>query len=236
MIVRGGRGGLQGRPEIFRTLGTVGLLLAVLAGCGSPEYHYVTNSADRTYVKIPSSWRPIDEKQLNIAFDLDPALEAADLGIWHVGYDADPAPTGPAVENLIGWQATAPAAFIGVRNVPPSSRGQYSLDGLRDLFFPVSPTARQRLATGAIPAAGFTDFALITDEVLTPGSGVRGVHEVFRYRMGGGPLQIIDQTVYLNDDASKLYMFFVRCSTECYLERQQEIESVVSSFTVRESS
>lgn len=236
MIVRGGRGGRQGRLEIFRTLGTVGLLLAVLAGCGSPEYHYVSNSTDRTYVKIPSSWRPIDEKQLNAAFELDPALEAADLGIWHEGYDADPAPHGPAVEHLTGWQATAPAAFIGVRNVPPSSRGQYSLDGLRDLFFPVSPTARRQLAAGAIPAAGFTDFALITDEVLTPGSGLRGVHDVYRYRRGDGPLQIIDQTVYLNDDASKLYMFFVRCSTECYLERQQEIESVVSSFTVRESS
>jgi hypothetical protein len=45
---------------------------------------------------------------------------------------------------------------------------------------------------------------------------------------------VFDQTVYVNDDASKLYMFFVRCSTECYEQRRQEIESVVSSFTVRE--
>jgi hypothetical protein len=74
------------------------------------------------------------------------------------------------------------------------------------------------------------------DEVLTPGHGLRGVHSVFRYRMGDGSLQMIDQTAYLNDDASKLYMFFVRCSTECYEQRKQEIGNVVSSFTVRESS
>jgi hypothetical protein len=54
--------------------------------------------------------------------------------------------------------------------------------------------------------------------------------------MGDGPPQMIDQTAYLNDDASKLYMFFVRCSTECYEQRQKEIGNVVSSFTVREST
>jgi hypothetical protein len=44
----------------------------------------------------------------------------------------------------------------------------------------------------------------------------------------------MDQTLYLNDDASKLYLFFVRCSTECYQQRQKEITNVVSSFTVLE--
>jgi hypothetical protein len=63
---------------------------------------------------------------------------------------------------------------------------------------------------------------------------VRGVHTVFRYRVANGPLQVMDQTLYLNDDASKLYLFFVRCSTECYQQRQKEITNVVSSFTVLE--
>jgi hypothetical protein len=31
-------------------------------------------------------------------------------------------------------------------------------------------------------------------------------------------------------------MFFVRCSTECYEQRQKEIGNVVSSFTVRETT
>lgn len=229
-LVAAGGGAVSGRPDRSARPGC-GLLLAVLVGCGTPEFTYVTNSDDRTYVKIPSTWRPVDQRQLDDALGVDPAVDAVDLGIWHAGYDAGPAPS-PA--NLIGWQATAPAAFIGVRHIPPSRRGQYSLDVLRDQFYPVSPAARQQLA--ADPTAGLTDFALLADEVLTPGTGLRGVHAVFRYRIEGGPLQIIDETVYLNDDASTLYMFLVRCSTVCYVERQQEIESVVSSFTVRGDS
>ncbi|HVI35971.1 MAG TPA: hypothetical protein VM684_07070, partial [Gaiellales bacterium] len=133
-----------------------------------------------------------------------------------------------------GPSASAPAAFVSVQQIPESVRGQFSLDKLRDLFYPVSPSARE--AAEMDPTSGLTDFALVSDEVLTPGKGLRGVHSVFRYRMGDGPPQMIDQTAYLNDDASKLYMFFVRCSTECYQQRQQEIGNVVSSFTVRESS
>ncbi len=58
---------------------------------------------------------------------------------------------------------------------------------------------------------------------------------MYQYRIQGGPAQVFDQTLYVNDDASKLFMLYVRCSTQCYADRQQEITSVVSSFTVREN-
>jgi hypothetical protein len=213
------------------------LLLAVavatvwlVSGCGAPEYTYVTNSAEKTYVKLPSTWRQIDKKALDDAIGLDPALSDDERGLWLVGYDAAPE---PSPSHLFGPSSTEPAAFVSVQQIPESARGQFSLDKLRDLFYPVSPTARQMAEVD--PTTGLSDFALLQDEVLTPGNGLRGVHTVFRYRMGDSPLQIIDQTAYLNDDASKLYMFFVRCSTECYEKRQQEIGNVVSSFTVRES-
>ncbi len=47
-------------------------VLAVIAACGAPEYHYVTNSEDRTYLRIPASWAPLDAKELGVAFGLDP--------------------------------------------------------------------------------------------------------------------------------------------------------------------
>jgi hypothetical protein len=206
-------------------------VMTLLAGCGAPQYTYVTNSADRTYVKMPTTWRPIDKKALDDAIGLDPTLTDQERGLWLEGYDADSA---PSPLHLFGPSASAPAAFVSVQQIPESARGQFSLDKLRDLFYPVSPAARQ--AAEMDPTSGLTDFALISDNVLTPGHGLHGVHSVFRYKMGDGPLQMIDQTAYLNDDASKLYMFFVRCSTECYQQRQSEIGNVVSSFTVRESS
>jgi hypothetical protein len=205
------------------------LAVAVLTACGAPEYSYVTNSTDHTYLRVPASWAQLDDKELGLAFGLDPTLEE-NQGFWLAGYDAD---MTPSTAHLVGPHAAAPAIFVGVRDVPPPARGQISLDVLRDLFRPVSPAARQRLA--ASPASPFSGFALLADEVVTPSDGLRGVHSVYRYRIQGGPTQVFDQTIYVNDDASKVYMFFVRCSTECYEHRQQEIESVVSSFTVRET-
>jgi hypothetical protein len=206
--------------------GLVLLAAALLAGCGAPRYTYVKNSADHMYVKIPASWHSIDQKDLDNAIGLDPAEDASSRGLWLQGYDA--ADT-PSALHLLGSSAPEPAVLVSVQQVPQASRGGLSLDGLRDFFFPVSPTARQNNQNPQL-----TGFGLLADDVLTPGDGVRGVHTVFRYRLGGGPPQMMDQTGYLNDDASKVYLLLVRCSTTCYKDRHGEIENVVSSFTIRE--
>ena len=210
-------------------LGLVLTAAMVLSACTAPAYTYVTNSTDHTYLKIPNSWRPIDPKAIDQALGLDTTVKDSDRGLWLQGYDAD---VTPSPEHLFGASATAPATLIGVQDVPETARGSYSLDKLRDLFYPVSPAAQQQAATD--PTATVTDVTVMSDAVLTPGNGIRGVHTVFRYRVAGGPMQVMDQTLYLNDDASKLYLFFVRCSTDCYQQRQKEISNVVSSFTVRD--
>lgn len=204
-------------------------VLVPLAACGAPEYTYVTNSDSRTYLKVPASWRQIEPAALDGALGQDPSLSSAERGFWLAGYDADPT---PSPDHLLGSDTSAPAAFIGVRDIPEQLRGQVSLDIMRDLFRPVSSSAREQEASD--PTSSLSGFALLTDEVLTPGDGLRGVHVVYKYRIGGGPLQVFDQTVYANDDASKLYMFYVRCSDACYEQRQREITNVVSSFTVLE--
>jgi hypothetical protein len=213
----------------WRHPSVAGLVLvasALVAGCGAPAYTYVKNSAEHTYVKIPASWQPIDQKELDNAIGLDPAESAKSRGLWLEGYDA--AET-PSPLHLFGSSAPEPAVLVSVQQVPESSRGGLSLDGLRDLFFPVSPTARQNNQNPQL-----SGFGLVADDVLTPGDGIRGVHTVFRYSLGGGPPQMMDQTAYLNDDASRMYVLLVRCSTTCYKDRHDEIDGVVSSFTIRE--
>ena len=207
---------------------TVTLLVAT--GCGAPEYTYVTNSEDRTYLRIPSSWQPIDKNDLQGAIGMDPSADPEESGFWLAGYDAD---ATPSATHLLGQHAQAPAAFVGVQDIPVSMQGQISLDLMRDVFWPVSAAGRQLHAQN--PASPYTSFGMISDDVLIPGDGLRGVRSVFRYRILGGPTQVFDQTVYTNDDASKLYIFYVRCSSKCYERRQREINGVVSSFTVRES-
>jgi hypothetical protein len=211
-----------------------GLVLAaaalLVAACGAPEYTYVTNSADRTYLRVPATWQQIDERSLQDALGIDPSIDLSESGFWLEGYDADAA---PSATHLLGSHADAPVLFVGVQQVPAAARGQVSLDYMRDVFWPVSPSGQEKVAQN--PASPFSGFAIMDDEVLTPGDGLRGVHSIYRFRIMDGPAQVFDQTVYANDDASKIYIFFVRCSAECYEQRQQEIDNVVSSFTVRES-
>ncbi len=221
-----GRRSWRRRASIW---GAVLAVVALLSACAGPQYTYVTNSTDHTYLKVPVTWRPIDQKAIDDALGLDTTVQDSQRGLWLAGYDAD---NSPSPDHLFGATATAPATLIGVQDVPETARGSYSLDKLRDLFYPVSPAGQQQAA--ADPTSAVSDITVMNDAVLTPGNGVRGVHTVFRYRVAGGPPQVMDQTLYLNDDASKLYLFFVRCSTECYQQRQKEITSVVSSFTVRE--
>jgi len=200
----------------------------LLAGCGGPAYTYVTNSAERTYLKIPNSWRPIDDSALDAALGLDPTLTDEQRGLWLQAYDAD---ATPSAEHLFGLQTASPITLIAVKDVPASMRGQYSLDKLRDFFVPVSPAGQQQ---AAMTSSSRGDVTVVSDEVLTPGDGLHGVHVVYRLRYPVGSVQVFDQTAYLNDDASKIYLFFVQCSSECYQQRQKEITAVVSSFTVRE--
>jgi hypothetical protein len=205
------------------------LLAAVaVASCGPPSYTYVTNSADGTYFKVPRSWHPIDQATLQKALGGDQA--GGDESAWMVAYDAA---DSPSPSHLVDADTGRPIVYATVRRLAPQVRGQVSLDTLRDMLLPVTSAAR---ANRNPQTSVFTDFGLIDEQVLTPGSGIRGVHAVYRYRVQGGPPQTFDQTAYVNDDASKVYLLLVRCSATCYEQRRDEINDVVSSFTVREGT
>jgi hypothetical protein len=208
---------------------TAAFVLALVVGCGAPSWTYVTNSEDRTYLKVPNSWKQIDPGELATQLGVQPAKDSSE-GIWIEAYDSD---AQPSLNHIIGESAESPAILVTVQPIPEESRGQVSLDTVRDFIYPVSETARQSMQLGG-SAGGLTGFTLLGDEVLTPGDGIRGVHSVFSYRVNGGEPQIFDQTGYLNDDASKLYLALARCSVDCFQKRQSEIDGVVSSFTVRE--
>ena len=207
----------------------MGCVVVTTAACGAPQDTYVKNSSDRTYFKVPSSWRAIDEKALEqMSSGGSTAPEKSDT--WAVAYDAAEMPS-PA--HLVDSHTSEPIVYASVQQVPEAARGQVSLDTLRDLLLPVTSAAREGAAAGSTT---FTDFNLVEETVLTPQPGLRGVHEVFQYRVQKGPLQTFDKTAYVNNDASKVYVMLLRCSSECYKARRAELESVTASFTVQEGS
>src|ERR1700680_1853751 len=99
-------------PLASRTLLRVGrglaglsaLLVAVMvAGCGAPQFTYVTNSATNTYFKVPYGWHKIDNASLAKALN-----SGGGTGAWSVGYDAG---TAPSATHVFGSQISQPFAF-----------------------------------------------------------------------------------------------------------------------------
>ena len=201
----------------------VALAGVLAAGCAGPSWTYVTNSADRTYMKVPTTWHQVDGTALAGKLGIKPS------SAWFTAYDAD---ATPSADHLFGPATASPIMFVYVRDVPESARGGFSLDTLRDMINPVSPSAQQQASMMSAPGEQVTT---ISAQVLTPGHGLHGVHVVYGKRSPLGSPQVYDQTGYLNDDSSKIYLFVVQCSVDCYQQRQKEITNVVSSFTVRET-
>jgi hypothetical protein len=203
-------------------------VLGAATGCAAPDHTYVANTANKTYFKVPASWHEIDQQALQPS-PTGPSPTPAPSTEWVVAYDAARA---PSVEHLVASDTPDPIVYVSVQPVSTAEAGgQISLDNLRDLVLPVTTTARGAATTSTT----FTDFKLVSDSVLTPKSGLRGVHEIFQYKVEGGPSQTFDQTAYTNKDGSKVYLMLLRCSNACYQARHAELESVTGSFTIQES-
>jgi hypothetical protein len=203
-------------------------VLGAASGCSAPDHTYVANTANKTYFKVPASWHEIDEKVLKQTA-AGPSPTPGSDSEWVVSYDAAKA---PSVAHLVASDTPDPIVYVHVGPVPTKAGEPVSFDNLRDLVLPVTATAR---AAATNSSTTFSDFKLVSDSVLTPKSGLRGVHEVFQYRVEGGPLQTFDETAYTNKEGSKVYLMLLRCSSACYQARHAELESVTASFTIQES-
>lgn len=213
------------------------LVIAVLAGvlgastvvaCGSPDYTYVASTEYDTVFRVPADWSRIPDADLEESlFGADSAsAEVAAERSWVAGFDAA---SNPDVAHLFGGEAEDPNAHVVVRELDRSTQGSLSLDGMRDLLLPVSDTARERASTAGTAAEG---FELLTDELLEEDGGMRGVHVVYNYDLGQS-LQTFDQTVFVDQATSRVYLLLVRCSAQCYRDRSDELKAVATSFTVK---
>jgi hypothetical protein len=96
----------------------------------------------------------------------------------------------------------------------------------------VTPAAREA-AAGSLPLTG---FELVRSEVLTPSAGLHGVRVIFDYELASGLLHTFDQTALVNNEGTMLYLLIIRCSTSCYRDRADELDTIATSFTVRSDS
>jgi hypothetical protein len=214
------------------TRGLVGgfaLLLAAVTGaglltaCGSPQYTYVADSAAGTYYKVPYSWHQISQH------DLDAALQAAggsSAGVWSTAFDAG---TAPSASHFLAANVNQPFVFSEVGQVSPTVSNELSYNMLRDFMLPVTSSTRQSEAESGFP---LTDFKQLRDETITAGQGVHGVRETFQYTFPGGIADTFDEVVLTNADQTEVYFLMVHCTNSCYSANQNNINTIMTSFTV----
>ena len=212
--------------------GLAGLWLTVMvvmvAACGAPQFTYVANSASQTYFKVPNGWHRISDAALAHALGGGTST-AVPTGVWSVGYDGSAV---ASATHIFGASTSQPFALALVEPLSASASNSMSYNSLRDVFLPVTTTTRQSAAKSGFPLTG---FRLLSDSVLTPGQGVHGVRDIFDYTFPDGNTDTFDQVAFTNADNTKLYLLVLHCTARCYQRHASEIETVMSSFTVRSS-
>jgi hypothetical protein len=194
-----------------------------LSGCGAPSYNYVADDAAGTYYKVPASWHQLSEQDLNAALV---AEGASCSGIWCSGFDANSSPSG---SNFLAPDLTQPFVFAEVGTVSSTVSNELSYNMLRDFLLPVTSTSRSQDASDGFP---LTDFKSLRDQTITASQGVHGVRETFQYTFPGGVVDTFDEDVLTNADQTTVYFLMVHCTETCYSQNQNNIDTVMTSFTV----
>ena len=140
---------------------------------------------------------------------------------WQIAYTTNKKLKAAEVFNLTA--PSQPLVFARVRDLESSEINSVSYNTLRDVIVPVT-----QIIEGDDPSA--PDFQILVDQEVVQ-KGARGVQTVYSFSIDDKE-QTINQTSLMSNDRTTMYIFVVRCTTECYAKNKKKIEEIVSSFTV----
>ena len=199
-------------------------LVLGLTGCGESSKLYPASKSEGVFFSVPTNWKALSTASLNKYEKESTEPEGAArqaLVKWQIAYTTNKKLKAAEVFNLTA--PTKPLAFARVRDLESSEINSVSYNTLRDVIVPVT-----QIIEGDDPSA--PDFQILVDQEVVQ-KGARGVQTVYSFSIDGKE-QTINQTSLMSNDRTKLYIFVVRCATECYNKNKKKIEEIVSSFTV----
>jgi hypothetical protein len=199
-------------------------LVLGLTGCGESSKLYPASKSEGVFFSVPTNWKALSTASLNKYEKESTEPEGAArqaLVKWQIAYTTNKKLKAAEVFNLTA--PTKPLAFARVRDLESSEINSVSYNTLRDVIVPVT-----QIIEGDDPSA--PDFQILVDQEVVQ-KGARGVQTVYSFSIDGKE-QTINQTSLMANDRTKLYIFVVRCTTECYNKNKKKIEEIVSSFTV----
>ncbi|MEY2877171.1 MAG: hypothetical protein RLZ24_598 [Actinomycetota bacterium] len=210
------------RRPVIALLG-IALVLG-LTGCGESSKLYPASKSEGVFFSVPTNWKALSTASLNKyereSTEPEGAARQA-LVKWQIAYTTNKKLKVPEVFNLTA--PTQPLVFARVRDLESSEINSVSYNSLRDVIVPVT-----QIIAGDDPSA--PDFQILVDQEVVQ-KGARGVQTVYSFSIDDKE-QTINQTSLMSNDRTTMYIFVVRCTTECYAKNKKKIEEIVSSFTV----
>ena len=210
------------RRPVIALLG-IALVLG-LTGCGESSKLYPASKSEGVFFSVPTNWKALSTASLNKYEKESTDAEAASrqaLVKWQIAYTTNKKLKVPEVFNLTA--PSQPLVFARVRDLESSEINSVSYNSLRDVIVPVT-----QIIAGDDPSA--PDFQILVDQEVVQ-KGARGVQTVYSFSIDDKE-QTINQTSLMSNDRTTMYIFVVRCTTECYAKNKKKIEEIVSSFTV----
>ena len=210
------------RRPVIALLG-IALVLG-LTGCGESSKLYPASKSEGVFFSVPTNWKALSTASLNKYEKESTEPEGAArqaLVKWQIAYTTNKKLKVSEVFNLTA--PSKPLAFARVRDLESSEINSVSYNTLRDVIVPVTS-----IINGDDPSA--PDFQILVDQEVVQ-KGARGVQTVYSFSIDDKE-QTINQTSLMSNDRTTMYIFVVRCTTECYAKNKKKIEEIVSSFTV----
>ena len=209
---------------MFKRIVVALLALLMLSAC-TPSKQYDGSKSEGAFFAVPNGWAKISQSKLDSEEGrdaTDAALERLSLVTFQVGY-TKLAKIEPRDVFMLK-PTEEPVLYVRFRELLPEERNAISLNTLRNLIFPLTD-----VLDGTID--NDRNFEIYDDQEVVE-KGARGVNLLYSFDYEGVNTTVNQIALYSNDQ-SKIYLFVIRCATECYNKNLDEIDEIVKSITVR---
>ena len=209
---------------MFKRIVVALLALLMLSAC-TPSKQYDGSKSEGAFFAVPIGWTKISQSKLDSEEGkdaTDAALERLSLVTFQVGYTKRAKIEARDVFMLKPTEE--PVMYVRFRELLPEERNAISLNTLRNLIFPITDVLDGTINNDR-------NFEIFDDQEVVE-KGARGVNLLYSFDYEGVNTTVNQIALYSNDQ-SKIYLFVIRCSTECYNKNLDEIDEIVKSITVR---
>ena len=196
----------------------VGLLF--LAACAESGFTYVTDSQTNTFFKVPEEWAIYKEDEIlaSQSETISPQREAVARALQYVvAFDGAP---NPSLIHVMAANSDHPAGWTKVRVLNDQERDTFSLASIRNAVLPVDQLVKRNNAE-----------IISQEDVVRPG-GLHGSRLVFNIKEET-QFVTINQTGLVDPSTRVLYLFVIGCEANCYVDNEEVINEVVSSWTIK---